>query len=216
MASSEMRTTAGATSATTRPRGYHSPLRQAQADRTGELIVEALIDLLAERPSDEISTRDIARAAGVSERTVYRHFPDRRELHEALAERLLAQPPSIDEVDDLDELAVRVADAYMAFEANSRETIAAALLNVDPRRLASDTARRSARWVDLTGRTFPDLDERQRLGLAAVTRLLGSSQTWLRLREEFGIAGDESATLAQWAIGALVEQTRRGAPPFAE
>jgi AcrR family transcriptional regulator len=199
----------------TQSRGYHSPLRRAQADRTRELIVEALIDLLAERPSDEISTRDIARAAGVSERTVYRHFPDRRELHEALAARLLAQPPSIDEVDDLDELVVRVAEAYAAFDANSRVTIAAALLNVDPRRLASDTAHRTQRWVELTGRTFPDLDERQRLGLAAVTRLLGSSQTWLRLREEFGIAGDESAALAQWAIGALVEQTRRGLPPFA-
>ena len=198
----------------TESRAYHSPLRQAQADRTRVLIIEALTDLLSERPTDEISTKDIAEHAGVSERTVYRHYPERRGLHEALAAHWVGEyGPDVENADSLGDLAELIAEAYLGFEAQARETVAMVAVNADPRRPASDTARRSARWVEVTARSFPDLDERQSLALAAITRMFGSSQTWLRLREEFGIQGAASAALASWAMRALIEEVQRGNPP---
>ena len=198
----------------TESRAYHSPLRQAQADRTRVLIIEALTDLLFERPTDEISTKDIAEHAGVSERTVYRHYPERRGLHEALAAHWVGEHgPDVENADSLGDLAELIAEAYLGFEAQARETVAMVAVNADPRRPASDTARRSARWVEVTARSFPDLDERQSLALAAITRMFGSSQTWLRLREEFGIRGAASAALASWAMRALIEEVQRGNPP---
>lgn len=196
-------------------RAYHSPLRKAQFERTRELIIESLTDLLAERPSDEISTRDVARVAGVSERTVYRHFADRRALHEALSDRWMEDDdgPSIDDAEHLDDLVEMTLDAYRGFERRPRETIASVLLNADPRRVASDTAHRSDQWIELTDVSFPDLDEQQRIGLAAVTRILGSAQVWLRLREEFGLGGEATGHLASWAIGALLAEARGGNPP---
>jgi AcrR family transcriptional regulator len=179
------------------------------------MIIDALIDLLGDKPSDEIAIRDIARRAGVAERTVYRHFPDRRGLHEAVTERFREEDgPTMGDADDLDDLADLIGDVYATFEASPRETAAAVLLNADPRRLAEETAERSTQWVERTARSLPELDERQCLGVAAITRTLGSSQMWLRLREEFGMEGDESAALVEWAIRALLAEVRSGNVPF--
>ena len=62
------------------PRPYSSPLRERQAQQTRELILDAVTELLENHRIDEVTTREIAQSAKVSERTVYRHFPDRDAL----------------------------------------------------------------------------------------------------------------------------------------
>ena len=69
-------------------RPYSSPLRDSQVQRTRDLILDALTELLSEQPSDQVSTREIAERAGVSQPTVYRHYPDRQALLEGLADRV--------------------------------------------------------------------------------------------------------------------------------
>jgi len=69
-------------------RPYSSPLRDSQAQRTRELILDALTDLLATNSPQEVTTRAIAERAGVSQPTVYRHFPDRQALLEGLTARV--------------------------------------------------------------------------------------------------------------------------------
>lgn len=50
-----------------------------------QAIVEALIPLLVERGSD-VTTKEVARAAGIAEGTIFRVFPDKRSLFLAAAE----------------------------------------------------------------------------------------------------------------------------------
>ena len=98
-------------------RPYHSPLREEQVRKTRDLILDALTDLLADRRSDEITTREIAAHAGVSQPTVYRHFPDRTTLLAGITARIneLASESesggydldSIDEVGRTNRVAVR-------------------------------------------------------------------------------------------------------------
>jgi AcrR family transcriptional regulator len=47
--------------------------------------VEAGLKLLESRDADELSLREVARAVGVSATAVYRHFPDKNALLDALA-----------------------------------------------------------------------------------------------------------------------------------
>jgi AcrR family transcriptional regulator len=73
--------------ATSNKRGYHhGDLRAA--------LIEQGLRLLADREADDLGLREVARAAGVSATAVYRHFPDKGALLEALAtagfERLAA------------------------------------------------------------------------------------------------------------------------------
>ena len=78
--------TAAPRRSTTKP--YSSALRDRQVAQTRELILDAVTTLLGDRRADEVTTREIAAVAGVSERTVYRHFPDRDALLEGLSLRV--------------------------------------------------------------------------------------------------------------------------------
>jgi AcrR family transcriptional regulator len=58
-------------------RYHHGDLRAA--------LIEAGLAMLRERAADDVSLREIARAVGVSATAVYRHFPDKQALLDALA-----------------------------------------------------------------------------------------------------------------------------------
>lgn len=54
-----------------------------RGDRTKAALVRATTDLVAEMGYPQATTRAIAARAGVSEATIYRHFPDKRALFTA-------------------------------------------------------------------------------------------------------------------------------------
>lgn len=62
---------------------HHGDLRQA--------LIEAGLVLLEERAAVALSLREVARAVGVSATAVYRHFPDKNALLDALAEEGLGK-----------------------------------------------------------------------------------------------------------------------------
>ena len=67
-------------------RAYDNTLRREQADLTKRRILEAVRDLLIES-SGSLSIPEIAARAGVSEPTIYRHFPNRDALLDAASEK---------------------------------------------------------------------------------------------------------------------------------
>jgi AcrR family transcriptional regulator len=64
--------------------------KQARAHATRERLLDALADLLYERPYAEISVADIAAAADVTTGAVYARFGDKHGVAVALAERFLS------------------------------------------------------------------------------------------------------------------------------
>jgi AcrR family transcriptional regulator len=196
-------------------RPYSSPLRDSQAQRTRDLILDALTSLLADLPAEEISTREIAERAGVSQATVYRHYPDRQALLEGLADRIdtAARADGSGPPRSLDELWARVVDDFARPEANAVEATAEALLNADPRRLSRASRARTDELRQLVATSLPDYDARDHLRITALLRSLYSVQTWLRMREEFGIPGAESGPVVGWAMKTLVDAIRAGQFP---
>jgi AcrR family transcriptional regulator len=200
-------------------RTYRSPLRDEQARRTRSLILDALVELLADRRADDITTREIADRAGVSQPTVYRHFPDRTALLEGISARigeLMGAPDGIPAVGSIDEVGPRIEALFVASDEFPVEVRAEALLNADPRRYSPETQRHSAEVLDLVAAAFPDLDERRHAHVAGLLRCVGSSQSWLRMREEFGVPGVESGPLLRWAIDTVIAAVRDGQLPEVE
>ena len=199
------------------PRPYHSPLREEQARQTRDTILDALTALLADRRADEITTREIAERAGVSQPTVYRHFPDRTALLEGITERINEFATESDHggyaLESIDEVGPRIEWLFATSETIPVETRAEALLNADPRRFGDDTRRHSEEMLVLVAAEFPELRERQHVQLAGLLRCLGSSQSWLRMREEFGVPGVEAGPLMRWAIDTLIRAVRAGELP---
>ncbi len=197
-------------------RTYSSPLRERQAQQTRDLILDTLTDLLEDHRADEITTRELARAGGVSERTVYRHFPDREALLGGLSDRLRGltgtDPPggAIQSVDDFPRVAVQLMAGLDQVHAAAR---AEALLNADPRRFSAATRENTEHFRQLVAAAFPELDEREHVRLAAVIRCLLSAQAWLRMREEFGVPGAESGPVVAWVLETLFREIRQGNHP---
>jgi AcrR family transcriptional regulator len=201
----------------TRP--YTSRLREDQAQRTRELILDALTELLATHAADEISTRAIAERAGVSQPTVYRHFPDRPALLEGLSDRidgLAAANERRTMPEALDDIPRHAEQDFVILEEYAAAATAQAILNADPRRLARSSRERTEALRQLVARELPEYDERDHLRITALLRSLYSVQTWLRLREEFGITGSEPGPILAWAFDTLIREIRAGNFPRAE
>src|SRR5687767_9677648 len=92
----------------TAPRADARPLR-ADAERNRQRIVAAAAALFAERGVD-VSMDDIAAAAGVGIGTIYRRFPDREALIEALFEDKIARMAAMARG------ALEIEDPWEAFE----------------------------------------------------------------------------------------------------
>jgi AcrR family transcriptional regulator len=76
-------------SAATRP--YRMSARAATAAATGERILDAVVELFWERPTDQIVLADVAQRAGVSVQTVIRRFGGKETLLAAAGERAMAR-----------------------------------------------------------------------------------------------------------------------------
>ena len=69
-----------ATAAATRPRKYHSPLREQRAAETRATLLEAARRLFVERGWAGTGMREVASEAGVATETLYAHFSSKRAL----------------------------------------------------------------------------------------------------------------------------------------
>lgn len=72
-------------------------LAEMQMDLTRQLILNTALEVFEKRPVSELTVRGVAKLAGISERTVFRYFPDREEFLDAIAEeakiRMEVPPP---------------------------------------------------------------------------------------------------------------------------
>jgi len=82
------------------PAGSPAPPKRADARRNYERLLTAAAAAFAEHGADDVSLEEIARRAGVGIGTLYRHFPARQALLEAVYK---------DQVDGLDVLGAKLA-----------------------------------------------------------------------------------------------------------
>ena len=193
-------------------RVYDNSHRAAQAAQTREAILDALVRVIA-RGVAELSMPAVAQEAGVSLRTVYRHFPTKRDLLSALAWHLDEQLSySVRPYPkDLDELAINIRQYFRALDG---------LSDADRAIWASEIVRESREQAGLPEKfrvvesalepvlgSLPEPD-RTRLFNAATT--IFSRFTLQRMKEDLGLSADEAADTVIWAIETLVRGATGG------
>lgn len=205
----------------TAARRYHSPLREAQAAQTREVLLTAARAYLETHDIETLSLRRLAELAGVSAPTAYAHFPDLDALvatfFEWLRPRLsLDEPP-----EDLDGLVQMPRRLFPRYEEHG--LLLRNLMNRPSwdRQRQADRDRRHAPWIAVVGRALPHLSEDQRRrGALALAAWWGPTQ-WRWLRDTAGFGPAEAVQVAQWSLTSLIEALRReptglGAPPQLE
>ena len=179
-------------------------LRDQQADLTRDLIMRAFQGLLQNDHPDAITYPQVAEAAGVSLRTVYRYFPTRVELLQNAAAWLA-------------EFTDRSALGRPAYGARPGRRAAR-----DGPASSTSTRTSSGRWpttrcrspaAPLSRRRSPRCratspeDEVRRA--EAVLGLIRSGRAWVVLHDQYGLGGDEIAAALDWAATTLLEDVRR-------
>ena len=196
-------------------RAYHSPLREQQARGTRAQILDALVDLINDVGAHDLNVKELARRAGVAERTVYRHFADRAALLDGLVEYLdeTADWLGPGDIRTVDDVAPTLAKCFQVYDDFVRETRALVLMNLDPARTATRTRRHVEQIDELVATLFADLDDADRAGIAALFGLLLSSRTWLRMLDGNGLPGTESARYLGWLADLMIEAVESGRLP---
>lgn len=187
-------------------RAYRSPLRRQQGAATRDRILAACAELVARRTSLDVSIPQLARAADVSEPTVYRYFPSKRDLFGALAtlqfERVTAglDPRT---PDALAEALPTIFGRALELEGLLRWTLATPLGSS-----GRPTRERRLGMLDraVTGTEVdhPEIAEH----LSRLLLLLSSPMAALYWKDYLGLSNDEAAQTAAWGIRALAAYPR--------
>jgi len=186
-----------------RPR--RSSLRDQQVDLTRELIVRAFHELLENDHPDAITYPQVAEAAGVSLRTVYRYFPTRADLLQTASAWLTERFELVrwDDPRTLRDLRGAAPEMGRVFDEHTNVFRALAEAGDElakPRRLAAETA-----VAEVSGNLPPDEARRA----AAMLGYIRSGRAWLVLHDEHGLDGDEILSALDWAASVLLEDVRR-------
>jgi len=181
---------------------YDSPLRREQAEQTRSRIVGAALDLIVGGVA-ELTMQEVAKAAGVALRTVFRHFPTRDDLLDAVWQAMQArmgETPDLETLDELTRFVPELFGRYAAMEDQIRGAMFAQTFVSSRQRLGSDRARKIRRAV---AAQFTGGDERSRAMAASAAYTLTVPLVSIVLKEAYGLSSPEAARACAWAIRTL-------------
>jgi AcrR family transcriptional regulator len=187
-------------------------LRDRQTAATREQILEIAMHQLGQNPRGTFSHESIAEAAGMGARTVYRHFPDRATLLQALWERLREAThtrfPAAEE-----EILPLAQTVFREFDAN--ETLVRAVLNspagTEVRERGGVEGR--AAFTQSLAPVLEGLPEREKARIIAVFVSVYSAPFWQLLRDRGQLSGPEAEKAVSWALETLIHATKATTGP---
>ncbi len=192
-------------------RSYHSPARQKAAAATRDRIIDAGTQLVREFTTwdwDELTFRAVSERAEVSERTVYRHFPTERHLHDAIMGRLEDQAGIAYEHVELDNFAEVTARLFaslgrFAIKDSIGAPHGAAFVGAEAKR--HDALDRAV--------VAPQLSDAQRRALAGLLDVLWSPPTYERLVGSWNLDKSEAVEAVQWLIAKVIAAVENNEAP---
>lgn len=193
-------------------RAYTSGLRDQQAEATRTRILEALVRTMADGVAG-LSIPAVAREAGVSIPTVYRHFGSKKGLVEALGPFVVAKGGLMPE---------KLPETVAEFESMARQmfrnlagmdlTLRAAMASELGQQVRQATMPMRLGIIrGVFGRLAPDLPEGDRDRLANLAMILVSTPSFRAYKDYLGLGPDASAELVTWAIATLIDGARNRA-----
>jgi AcrR family transcriptional regulator len=184
---------------------YASPLRERQKADTRALILQTVERSLLDRSLGDLSVATVAREAGITERTVYRHFSTREELLEATWAAVNDAIGIKDFPRTAEELIERPKILFPAFEQRG-EVIRAMLASPQGRelRLRANKERQSAIRAAVKS-ARPNLREPALTRLCAAVQVFCSASGWATMTDYWGLDSVEAGRAASDAIAALLK-----------
>lgn len=182
-----------------------SSLRQRQREYTVELIIDAFSELTVGTP--HFTMQDLADAAGVSIRTLYRYYPNRDALQAGLDERIAMTvgqlPTTRDDLLQQGEMSP-VRRSFRVFGENDKLMRALVISRLAGASTDTGHAERTEATRESIDRSLSDKPEVLRRQVLGLIRLLSGSLAWMTLTgDEIGLTSDEAGAAVSWALRQL-------------
>ena len=194
-------------------RRYDNSARAEKAAQTRERIIAAGSELVHAFDSwhwRDLTFRSVAERADVGERTVYRHFPTERHLHDAVMQRLESEAGiAYEDVDlaNLGEVTGRVFASLQRFAV--RQSVDAPR---DPTFVGVDARRRDALLRAVAG-AAPAWSEAEKRVAAGLLDVLWNLPSYERLVGVWGVDGATATDAVNWLMAKVIEAVEDGSPP---
>jgi len=184
-----------------------SPLQEEHVERTRQRILDGLVRTMG-RGLGSLSIPAVAEEAGVSVPTVYRHFRSKEELLRALAEHYASRRGLSDWTpSDPEELVSKVAEKFARseqLEPALRAAMAAALADPETGPGIALLPERAEIFDKALAPVLEGLDQRDRVYMRNVFRILFSSATQRAFKDYLGLSAEEAAENVAWAMRQLI------------
>lgn len=179
-------------------------VREEYKEQTRTRIVDAAIELVGEEGEEPLTIAAVAARAGVTERTVYRHFEGRDGLIRAVWRRMQGRVSSEGFPHTAGALVNSPRRLFPRFD-ESRELIRASIhseAGLDVRMHSNDERMEAS--LSAVRDALPHLGEKELRRRAAIAQLINSAQGWEVLTRFWGMTGEEAGEAAAEALAVLL------------
>lgn len=193
-----------------RRRTYDNTLRVELAQQTRQRILDAAVAELAN--TQGVTLAQVARRAGVSEPTLYRHFGSREKLLEEIelhAQGRLGLPPMTESITGL---ADQATSLFEKFEEHKDLLNAVVQAGVGKEMRATGRKRRTQMLREMIARSAPHLDAAEHARITAVLRALVSWESYHTMTGELGLSPEDARRAVGWALESLVSAIQKTKP----
>lgn len=183
-------------------------LREEHVALTRRRIVDAVAELLAAADPVALSVPEVAKHAGVSIRTVYRHFEDKAALIRSVAEvddpAIRLPLPSPDGSDLCAYLRLAWSDDVQ------RPHLRAQLTTSAGQQVRAERRRSQRPYLGAVFEAWSvEMDDASKQRLVDLVQLMTGSAALVELTDVLGESIEEAAAAATWAVEALMLHARR-------
>jgi AcrR family transcriptional regulator len=191
-------------------RAYSSELRAQQAHATRARILDATLRVMA-RGIASVSMPEVAREAGVSVPTVYRHFGSKEDLLAAVYPHV-ARRVGLDKVPDpvtLDDLRDGIRAIFEKVDSYSDLELAAVASPAADETRHVTMPQRLKRLSGLADSVQPRLAKADRDRITRLLAVLTASSSLRMWRRHLGVSVEEAADDIDWVMRASIAASRR-------
>ncbi len=181
-------------------RSYDNSKREAKAEATRQKIIDALIQQLIENNTPDFSVEEAAATAGVTTRTLFRHFSNKEEMLAGVSEGILKLTGKIKEPQTPADFLQVFKNTYGLFQQHP-DLIKATLLSDLGRGARSALAerRRKANMSALTPLVASLQDEEAKAVQAVLCNLI-TAETWLNVTTNFNLNSNNAYVVINWLL----------------
>ena len=182
-------------------------LRERHTAATRRQILEVAMDLLREPEQESFSHEAIAHRAGMGTRTVYRHYPHRADLMQALWERVREETKTRFPAVEADILPL-VREAFGNFNEHEALVRAANASSASNELRARGSLEGRPAFRKSLAKILSGLPPKAQRRVIAVSLAIWSAPFWQILRDRGELSGEEAREAGVWAMETILNAAR--------